>query len=256
MLSAQGIFFSVHDKNILHDISLRFTPGKFHAIMGQNGSGKSTLLRILAGSEKASSGKVMFNDKLLHHYNERELARQRAVLSQHYHISFPISVHDVVMMGRYPFFKNAPSQKDKDICKQAMQLMQVLDFADRDYNTLSGGEAQKVMMSRVLSQVWECDESNACILFLDEPVSHLDIRFQHQLMQTAKAFCNKHLTVVAVLHDVNLALKYADELLFMKNGRLTYNILPHQLNETILEAVFDMRVKMKQVDETLVVYTP
>jgi iron complex transport system ATP-binding protein len=256
MLNAQDISFGIHGKNILHATNVSFLPGKFYAIMGANGAGKSTLLRILAGSERPSSGQVILKEKPLSDYGEKDLAKQRAVLSQHYHISFPITVGEVVMMGRYPYFGNAPSVHDRAICRQSMELMQVLHFTERDYNTLSGGEAQKVMMSRVLAQVWEATGNNRKILFLDEPVSHLDIRFQHQLMLVAKTFCTQHLTVIAVLHDMNLALKYADSLLLMKNGKLIYNIIPDQLNETILEETFDIPIKMHRHEETMLVYTP
>src|SRR5689334_1063816 len=106
MLNAQNISFGVHGKKILQETNVSFLPGRFYAIMGPNGAGKSTLLRILAGSEKPSSGKVVLKEKTLNDYHESDLAKQRAVLSQHYHISFPISVGEVVMMGRYPYFGN------------------------------------------------------------------------------------------------------------------------------------------------------
>lgn len=256
MLNAKNVSFTVHGKEILHPASATFLPGKFYAVMGPNGAGKSTFLRILAGSEKPSSGEVLLKEKPLQSYHEKDLAKQRAVLSQHYNISFPISVNDIVMMGRYPYFESSPSLNDRNICRQAMELMQVLHFGERDYSTLSGGEAQKVMMSRVLAQVWEASETDKKILFLDEPVSHLDIRFQQQLMQVAKAFCSRHLTVIAVLHDMNLALKYADTLLLMKNGKLGYNIVPDQLNESLLYDIFDLNIKMKRIEETTIVYTP
>src|SRR5206468_4796831 len=170
--------------------------------MGANGAGKSTLLKLLAGDLKPSAGKIWWEKKEISDYSKKELAVQRAVLSQHYNISFPITVQEIVMMGRYPHFSSNPGEVDLAICREAMDLMSVREFAERDYNTLSGGEAQKVQMSRVLAQVW--DAQNEKILYLDEPVSHLDVRFQHQLLRAAKDWCRNQTTVIAILHDINL----------------------------------------------------
>lgn len=241
MLSAKNIAFRVGQKFLLQETSLPFEQGRFHVIMGANGAGKSTLLKLLAGDLTPLKGTVFLNGKNLDAYSKKELATQRAVLSQHYHISFPITVHDIVLMGRYPFFSAQPSVKDINICREAMRLMNVHEMADRDYTTLSGGEAQKVQMSRVLAQIWEAQQGANKVLFLDEPVSHLDVKYQHQLLQAAKDLCQQHTTVVAVLHDINLALSFADRILFMKEGRIVYDI--HELAEVtteVIKEVFDI----------------
>ena len=213
MLRAENISFRVDHKYLLHETTVQFEQGKFHVVMGANGAGKSTLLKLLAGDQKPSSGKIVLSGRELNHYSKKELARKRAVLSQHYNIAFPISVNDIVLMGRYPYFTNNPTAKDLSVCKEAMQLMDVCDLKERDHNTLSGGEAQKVQMSRVLSQIWEAKEGEEKLLFLDEPVSHLDVKYQHQLLKAAKNLCNEHTTVIAILHDINLSIAYADRIL-------------------------------------------
>ena len=144
-------------------------------------------------------------------------------------------------MGRYPFFSTHPAAKDLSICKEAMQLMNVYGMMERDYQTLSGGEAQKVQMSRVLAQIWEAKEGEKKVLFLDEPVSHLDIKYQHQLLHAARELCRHRTTVVAVLHDVNLALAFADRLLFMKEGKVIYDLNhPPKLSTEMIREVFDV----------------
>jgi iron complex transport system ATP-binding protein len=239
MLKAENISFKVDHKYLLKESSIEFEPGLFHVIMGANGAGKSTLLKLLAGDQKPSSGKIWLDEKELHHYTKKELATKRAVLSQHYNITFPITVNDIVLMGRYPYFSNNPTATDISICKQAMQLMDVYEFAERDYNTLSGGESQKVQMSRVLSQIWEVIEGDEKFLFLDEPVSHLDVKYQYQLMRIAKEFCKQHVTVIAILHDINLALSFADRILFMKQGDITYDFNDSdQITPAIIMDVF------------------
>jgi heme transport system ATP-binding protein len=245
MLNAADISFKINGKTLLHDTSLSFEPDRFHVIMGANGAGKSTLLKLLAGSQRCSSGHIFLDEKELNGFTQKELAVQRAVLSQHYNITFPITANDIVMMGRYPYFSNSPLQHDHDICKEAMQLLEAVDLAERDYNTLSGGEAQKIQMSRVLAQIWESKEGEEKILFLDEPVSHLDVKYQHQLLNVAKELCKKHVTVIAILHDINLALTYADRILFMKQGKIFYETQhPKEVTAAIIKDIFDINANI------------
>jgi iron complex transport system ATP-binding protein len=223
MLKTENLSYWIDEHCLLSNLDLSFEPNKFHVIMGANGAGKTTLLRLLAGNLQPTDGEVFLFDKAVRKYPKKELAGMRAVLSQHYQIAFPIGASDIVMMGRYPFFNTAPTRNDRDICSHALQLMQSHDLSQREYGTLSGGEAQKIQMSRVLSQIWEAGETNEKILFLDEPVSHLDLKYQHQLLKKAKEFCKRHVTVVAILHDINLAFLYADRIIFLKQGKLVHD---------------------------------
>ncbi|OQY93568.1 MAG: hypothetical protein B6D37_10765 [Sphingobacteriales bacterium UTBCD1] len=241
MLRAEKIFFKVGEKTLLQETSVAFEENRFHVIMGPNGAGKSTILKILAGSQRPSGGKIFFHEKEIRLFSQNELARLRAVLSQHYNITFPIATSDMVMMGRYPYFKTVPSKSDKEICQMAAGVMQATDLLGRDYNTLSGGEMQKIQMSRILAQIWDTQETENKILFLDEPVSHLDLKYQHQLLQVAKEMCKKNITVIAILHDINLSITYADRILFMKQGRIIYELKDHyQITSAIIKDVFDM----------------
>lgn len=250
MLKAENISYKIGQAILLKETSVAFTDGQFHVMMGANGAGKSTLLKILAGTYKPSSGSVLLEDKELTSFNNNALATKRAVLSQHYHLAFPITVEEIVLMGRYPYFATQPSANDKAVCKDAMQLMDVLHLAQRDYTTLSGGEAQKVQMSRVLSQIGEITADDKKVLYLDEPVSHLDMKYQHQLLAAAKNLCQSGVTVVAVLHDINLALKFADRMLFMKKGEIRYDLSePHQLSTEIIEEVFDVSSSIMYTEE-------
>ena len=245
MVKAERISYRIRNKVLLHPTSLEFGDGKFHVIMGANGAGKTTLLKLLAGAEKPEKGDVKLVNKSLDSYTPKELARTRAVLSQHYQVTFPISVMDIVMMGRFPYFNNNPRPVDLSICEELLERMSITDLVDRDYNTLSGGEAQKVQMCRVLAQIWEANESNNKILFLDEPVSHLDIKYQYELLDIAKQHCNKHVTVIAILHDINLALSFANRIVFIKKGKLAYDIQDvSQLTSPIIDEVFDVSSKI------------
>lgn len=258
MVRADAISFAVKHRLLVAETSLLFKPDTFHVIMGANGAGKSTLLKMLAGNLKPGSGTVFLNETALNAYTKKSLAQRRAVLSQHYHIAFPLLVNDFVLMGRYPYYDTNPAPHDLSICKQVMQWMQVEDFKDRDYNTLSGGEAQKVQMSRVLAQIWPDEKDVQKVLFLDEPVSHLDVKYQHQLLQVAKVLCQKSITVIAVLHDINLALSFADRILFMKNGAVLYDLAaPYAITPKIIDDTFDMQskiIRLAEKDKPIVVF--
>lgn len=241
MIHTDNISFNIGAKQLLQHVDVQIEQGSFTVIMGPNGAGKSTLLKILAGSLVATEGTVTLNDKSIAAFSSSELAKKRAVLSQHYHLNFPLEVKEIVMMGRYPYFDLQPSKNDERIVAESMQRMNITEMRERDYSTLSGGEAQKAQMSRVLSQIGELSEENK-VLFLDEPVSHLDVKYQHELLNAAKNLCAKNVTVVAVLHDVNLALRYADTILFMKEGKLIRTLSQSEtLSAELIEEVFDVQ---------------
>ena len=256
MLSAKNVTYTIGSKNLVENISIDFKPGEVAVIMGQNGAGKSTLLKILAGSIRHFGGEVVMHNKNIDSYSEEQLARQRAVLSQHYDIAFPISVEEITIMGRYPFFKNSPNPKDIEICYSALEMMGIKDLLQRDYNTLSGGEAQKVQMARVIAQIWqennradkngnEMNGSNPKILYLDEPVSSLDIHYQHHILQIARQYATKNVLVIAILHDINLAFNYADRIIFMKHGKIvkSYNV-NDKIDKDIISGVFDVNMEI------------
>jgi len=245
MLNARNVTYSIGNFKLVEDITLDFKSGELAVIMGQNGAGKSTLLKILAGSLKHYAGEVIMMDRSLDSFSDLELAKTRAVLSQHYDVSFPIPVGEIVLMGRYPHFKNTPSANDNVICEKAMEMMGVTQLSDRDYNTLSGGESQKVQMARVLAQIWQAEENEQKILFLDEPVSSLDLHYQHYILRIAKEYAKSNILVIAVLHDINLAFNYADRVIFMKTGKIvkTYSG-DEEVDKTVVSEVFDVKTEI------------
>lgn len=221
MISIQNVTYNISGKTLIDSASMEFQPGKLNIIIGPNGAGKSTLIKLIGRQIKASSGKILFAGKELENYSDMELARVRAVLSQNIDIVFPMKVWEVVMMGRYPHFSGKFTTRDEEICTEAMDFVEILDFADRNYQTLSGGERQRVHFARIMSQIWG-DGSDQCrYLFLDEPLTYLDVHYQfdflykiQELMKTGK------LVVVGVLHDLNLSAKFGDYLVLLNNGRL------------------------------------
>ncbi|WP_126972579.1 heme ABC transporter ATP-binding protein [Gynurincola endophyticus] len=222
---AQNIHFSVGKKSILKGVNFTAKAGKVLGILGQNGAGKSTLLNCLAGALKGYTGKIAINNMDIDRMQIQQLAKQRAVLSQNHSITQLFKCSDIVMMGRYPHFSTSPSKFDMEVVERAMYEMQVNKLADRYYVQLSGGEQQRVQMARVIAQLQNNHSDNSTqkktgVLLLDEPISNMDILFQHHSMKMARKLAKDGLTVIVILHDLNLAAQYCDELLLMHGGEV------------------------------------
>ncbi|MEO6636952.1 MAG: heme ABC transporter ATP-binding protein [Ginsengibacter sp.] len=220
MLEIKDGGFSVGSKWLLQNISYKFLPGNCYMICGPNGAGKSTLMKLLSLVALPDTGEVIYNNTKIDYRKKEVYAKYRAVLSQQVDISFPLEVAEVVMMGRYPHFKINPTKKDVEICNEVMNLQNLQSFRNRNFLTLSGGEKQRVQFARVLAQIWQMPDEGARILLLDEPISSLDVKYQFDFLHHVKQFLNESTIVIAVLHDLNLALNYADEILLLKGGKL------------------------------------
>ncbi len=241
MLSTKNISYYIGEKQILNNVTADFKPGEFAMILGPNGSGKSTFLKIFSGEINKFSGHVSYNSKDIHSLKKEELATYRAVMSQQPELSFPLTVEEVVMMGRYPHFVFNPGKKDVEICDEAMAILNLSDFKLRNYTSLSGGEKQRVQYARVLAQIWEAPANGIRYLFLDEPLNNLDVKYQQEFLKTAVSFKKHNTVLVAVMHDINLAVQYADKLIFLKEGNLIADGHPSIiLNESLIKEVFDV----------------
>jgi iron complex transport system ATP-binding protein len=224
MLTATNLVFKAGGRLLIDSISAIFEPGHLHLIIGPNGAGKSTLVKLLARLLQPYAGSVTYSEADAKHWNERELARHRAILSQAIEVAFPIPVRELVMMGRYPHFRGRPAAIDETICDDVMQYFDVTDLAKRDYATLSGGEQQRVNFARVLAQIWQPLEGSHRYLFLDEPLTFLDIRHQIDFMKKVREFATQpNVVVIGVVHDLNLATRFADNLILLHHGRILAN---------------------------------
>ncbi|WP_316789175.1 heme ABC transporter ATP-binding protein [Pedobacter frigoris] len=220
MLIADSLTFEIGKRLLIRDVSFTLRPSELLVILGANGAGKSTLFRMLSGEKKPTKGTVTLSGKDLSTYTLAELAIKRSVLNQQNVLNMAFNVVEIVMMGRYPHYKNNPSNKDQEVITQVMELCGISAFADRSYLSLSGGEQQRVQMARVLAQIW--DVPNA-LLLMDEPVASLDLQYQQQTLAIAKMLTKRGFMVISILHDINLAGQYADRILMLKNGRKWYD---------------------------------
>ncbi|MEH6765812.1 MAG: heme ABC transporter ATP-binding protein [Aequorivita antarctica] len=221
MIETNNITYRIGNKTILKDISVCFEAGKINLILGPNGAGKSTLVKVICNQLKPQEGGVFYEGIDIRNTSVGELAKVRAVLSQNTELAFPLKVKEVVTMGRYPHFSVNPTSKDEKAVQEAMEFFDVSEMADRDYLTLSGGEKQRVHFARVVSQIWYPSENGCRYLVLDEPLTFLDVHYQFQFMHKLRELLKqKDLVIVGVVHDLNLAAKFADHLILLNNGEL------------------------------------
>lgn len=227
---------------LLKDISFHLEKGKFLAILGNNGAGKSTLLKCFNHIFPADSGKVMLDGTDLLALSHREVAKRVAFVSQSVP-STQMTVRDVVMLGRRPYMRWGFTEKDDQIVREVMERLDLTgEIQGRFLNQLSGGEQQKVMLARALAQQPQ-------VLLLDEPTSSLDIRNQYQVLKIVQDICRKdEISAIMVIHDLNLALRFCDRFLLMRQGRIyRYGDLS-VLDSAALNDVYGVDAKVVEIE--------
>lgn len=211
----------ISGNHILKGIDLEIGDRELVGVIGPNGSGKSTLLKCIYRVLKPTGGAVYLDGRALDSYAYRESARQIAVVAQHNYYNFDFSVRDVVLMGRSPHKRalDRDTAEDYQIVAESLEKVGMAAFSDRSFSTLSGGEQQRVILARALAQRTPC-------LILDEPTNHLDIKYQLQLMDLVRGLDR---TVIAAVHDLNMAAMYCDRLYAVKDGRVVGQGAPKEL---------------------------
>lgn len=225
MLTLRQVTFVADGKKIVDGATLDLHAGRLLALIGPNGAGKSTILKLMSGELTPTAGAVALGARPMAAWPRRELARRRAVLPQHSALNFDFVVREVVAMGRIPHGDDGWNGPAGHIMEQAMAVADIAALADRLYTTLSGGERQRAHLARVLAQVWPSErpaapvDRPACLL-LDEPTASLDMVHQLAVMSAARRLARRGLAVMAVLHDLNLASLFADDVAVMSGGRI------------------------------------
>jgi iron complex transport system ATP-binding protein len=216
LLNVDGVECRYGSIKVLEDVNLRVEDGDFVGILGPNGSGKTTLLKSISRILKPHKGTILLNEADIYSLKSVEVAKQLAVVPQDTSIGFNFAALDIVLMGRNPHMKRfqMESEKDMAIARKVMNLTNIWHLAERPINELSGGEKQRVIIARALAQ-------EPKILLLDEPLTHLDIINQLEIMDLVKELCVKEkLIVLAVFHDFNLAARYCNSAIMLKNNRV------------------------------------
>lgn len=247
LLEAVGVGVEVPGKTLLRDTSARFMAGQVSAILGPNGAGKSTLLSLLTGQREPGIGLVRLAGQALAAHKQEHLARSRACVAQETQVAFDFTVQEVVELGRYPHRK-CPSAHETGIVAQAMQATAVELLAQRTLNTLSGGEKARVHLARALVQVWEPVDGQRWLL-LDEPTAALDLQHQHRMLRLVRHWAlDQGVGVVAVLHDLNLALRYSDRCVVLQHGQVVASGVSEQvLTPACIAQVWGVRAHVAPV---------
>lgn len=245
MIEAQKVSVSIGSKRIVHDVDLVVRPGELAAIVGPNGSGKTTFLKALTG-ELGYTGSIALNGRDIAALKPWDAAGMRAVLPQSTALSFPFTVREIVKLGVTGGRTGALAGEGDRLPERALARVDLEGFAGRFYQELSGGEQQRVQLARVLCQVWApVLDGQPRYLFLDEPVSSLDIKHQLIIMNIARDFARRGGGVVAILHDLNLTAMYADRIGVMHRGRLAATGTPKDvLNDELIEKVFGCKLRV------------
>jgi iron complex transport system ATP-binding protein len=239
LLCCQSVGFAYGAVEALSAVSLEITSGEIFGLLGPNGSGKSTLLRLMSGVARPRTGQVLLSGQNLQTYDREALARQIAVVPQESRIELPFSALEVVLMGRSPYLKRFGFEQAHDlaVAQRAMEQTGVSELAAREIHELSGGERQRVILARALAQ-------EPRLLLLDEPTAFLDIKHQVEMYDLLKHLSRQQgLTVVAILHDLNLAALYCDRVALLKAGKVLAQGTPGQvLTYVNIKAAYDTEV--------------
>ena len=227
-LEAKDVNISISGKPIVQHLSIEVPDRKFSALLGANGSGKTTLLRSIYRTQKMDSGIVRLDDEDITHFSGKKLARNMAVMGQFNQINFDYTVLDIALMGRYPFHSLLEQEKERDY-EMALEALDKVGM--KSYQSLSGGEKQRVVLARALTQ-------SPKILILDEPTNHLDIRYRLEILSIIK---DLQITVLAALHDLSLAAQFCDYLYLMKQGEIVTQGMPEAvMTSENLHRIFDV----------------
>lgn len=232
MLKVTSLNYQVQGKTLLNDITFELFDGELLVVLGPNGAGKSTLLKCCTGAVTATYGGIQFNHHPLERWPLKDLAQVRAVMTQHVSIPFALTVSEVVALGLSPW--SVTAKKAQRTIADTLEMVGLSRFSGRVFNTLSGGEQQRVQLARVLAQLL-CDNPDTLsgkLLFLDEPISALDLQQQQNVLRLVKSLSQRGLAVFCVLHDINLAALYADRLLILDQGETRFIGPPKSLATT------------------------
>lgn len=250
-IEVENLEFEYKDDLVLENISFNIEEGMFTSIIGPNGSGKSTLLKLLSNIYYSESGKILIDNKDINSFKKRDLARKIALVPQDTIIDYEFTVEEIVLMGRHPYKERFEKENTNDfeIVKEALDMTNTYHLKDRVITELSGGERQRVIISRALAQ-------DPSIILLDEPTSHLDINHQIEILNLLKKLNKeKGTTIILVIHDINLGIRYSDEIIMLNKGRIIAKGTPEKvITKDNIELAYNMQVEIDRNKHTNAIY--
>lgn len=228
ILKLEGVGYRYEDAWALRGVDLQVNTGEIVGILGPNGSGKTTLLKIMDGILHPAEGKVSIRSRSIKDLKRADLAREIAMVAQENHFRFSFSALEIVLMGRYPHLGRLQFEgvKDMDIALESLRATQTIEFSERSIHELSGGEKQRVLIARALAQ-------EPRIILLDEPTSFLDLKFKREVFRLISSLSSdKHISIILVSHDIDLAAQYCTRLVMLKNGSIYKEGTPEEVITT------------------------
>ncbi len=243
LLSATDIAVTLHGSTLVEGVDLTLDAGEVLAVIGPNGAGKTSLVRAVTGDLPLHSGTVRFNGRPLTDYDLNSRARQLAMLAQRTELHFPFPVSEVVKLGRIPHASGLV--EDQRIVGEALAAVDMSHLADRLYTWLSGGEKQRVQLARIMAQIWRAEDAPARLMVLDEPTASLDVAHTRQLLREVRRLAKEGLGVIMIVHDFNIAARYADRLLVLKDGFAEAMGTPGEvITEVNMRRFFDVETRV------------
>jgi len=242
LLEVKNLSCGYGKEDILKGISFSVADKEFLGIIGPNGAGKTTLFRALTGILKPRNGEVLYKNRMLSEVPRKEIAREIAVLPQSLEVPFSFTVEEFIAMGRFPYRQSMwPfTQEDKKAIERAMELAGVQKLKERMVNQLSGGERQRVFFAQAIAQ-------EPKLMLLDEPTTHLDIKYQMEIMELIDDLNKNGITIIVILHDLNMAAEYCKRIILLKDGKIHADGTPDQVVDyKIIEDAYNTVVIVKE----------
>ncbi|ELY96119.1 ABC transporter [Natrialba chahannaoensis JCM 10990] len=246
MIDICNISYGYDDRTVLKDVSLTVESGEIVGILGPNGSGKSTLLRCVNNILPPETGSISIDGTDLDCLEQKDIARTIGHVQQETDSSFEATVYETVLLGRKPYISWRPSEKDFTVVSSIIEKLGLEPLAMRAVSELSGGQKQKVAMARALAQQPD-------VLLLDEPTSNLDLKYQVEVLDTVRKQVTGGMAALLVVHDLNLAARYSDKILLLKDGESYALGGPDVLNQHNLESVYEVDISIFEQDEKKVI---
>lgn len=230
-------------KKVISEVSLPITEEKLTAFIGPNGAGKSTLLSMISRLISIDAGQIYLDHNEVKAWRSNELSKKLSILKQSNGVNLRITVRELVGFGRFPYSKGRMTAEDQDMIDYALEKLGLVEMADEMIDTLSGGQLQRAYIAMILAQDTE-------YILLDEPLNNLDMNHAVQLMKTLRHLVEEeHKTILLVIHDINFAATYADEIVAMKNGAIfAHGTMEEMIQPHILNALYDMEIKICELD--------
>lgn len=244
-MEVRGLSFAYGKNKVLKDVSLKIEEGKITTIMGANGCGKSTLFSLMTKNLYARKGKIFLRGKNIQNLNLKEFAKQVSIVQQYNTSSDDITVERLVAFGRTPHRKpmQGKSEEDERLVEWAMEVTGILEYRDREVSRLSGGQRQRVWIAMALAQ-------NTKILFLDEPTTYLDIRYQIEILELVRKLNNEFgITIIMVLHDINQAIYFSHQVIGLKDGLVEFQGSPEEvIDRQSIHSLYGIELDVTQID--------